>query len=266
MRTRILTALVLCVVVVGALLQPDPAYFGAVLGVMLLGAAWEWTGFLHLPGPASRLAYVVLVLAACVATRVFLWAPDQFLRVLQGAVLFWMVALVWVLRAPSRVGRLAAAVAGLCVMVPAVTTLLRVASDWQQGLRAVLLIVGVAALMDTGGYFGGRAFGRHKLAPRVSPGKTWEGFFGGLALVFVIALAVSYWLPYARWPFVALTVVSGVFSVVGDLTESLLKRANGLKDSGRMLPGHGGMLDRIDSITAAAPVMALSLIWLGAGA
>jgi phosphatidate cytidylyltransferase len=154
----------------------------------------------------------------------------------------------------------------LCVLVPSVTTLLRVASDWPQGLRAVLLIVGVAAAMDTGGFFAGRAFGRHRLAPRVSPGKTWEGLYGGLVLVFVLALLLTRWLPYARWPFVALALVSGGFSVVGDLTESLLKRANGLKDSGRMLPGHGGMLDRIDSITAAAPVMTLCLIWLGAGA
>jgi phosphatidate cytidylyltransferase len=258
MRTRILTALVLCAVIVGALLQPDPQFFGAVLGVMLLGAAWEWSGFLHLSGPASRLA--------CAATRVFLWAPEQFLRLLQFALLWWIVALLWVVRAPARIGRLPAAIAGLCVMVPAVTALMRVAGDWQQGLRTVLLIVGVAVAMDTGGYFGGRAFGRHKLAPRVSPGKTWEGLYGGLVLVFAGALLMSYWLPYARWPFVALALVGGVFSVVGDLTESLLKRANGLKDSGRMLPGHGGMLDRIDSITAAAPVMTLALIWLGAGA
>lgn len=266
MRTRILTALVLCAVILGALLQPDPAYFGAVLVLMLLGAAWEWSGFLHLPGRAARIGYVLLVLAACVATRVFLWAPEHFLRILQGALLWWLVALAWVCRAPAQVGRWPAAIAGLCVLVPAVTTLLRVATEWPQGLRAVLLIGGVAVAMDTGGYFFGRAFGRHKLAPRVSPGKTWEGLLGGLLLLFVLALLFSYWLPYARWPFVALALVSGLFSVVGDLTESLFKRANGLKDSGRMLPGHGGMLDRIDSVTAAAPVMTLCLIWLGAGA
>lgn len=266
MRTRILTALVLCAVLIGALLQPEPAYFGAVLGVMLLGAAWEWSGFLHLRGHGARAGYVVLVLAGCAATRAFLWEPDRFLRLLQFTLLWWVVALIWVLRAPATVGRWPAAVAGLCVLVPSVSALLRVASDWPQGLRAVVLIAGVAAAMDTGGYFAGRTFGRHKLAPRVSPGKTWEGLYGGLLLVFLLALLATHWLPYARWPFVALALVSGIFSVVGDLTESLLKRANGMKDSGRLLPGHGGMLDRIDSVTAAARVMTLCLIWLGAGA
>jgi phosphatidate cytidylyltransferase len=266
MRTRILTAVVLSAVLFGALLQPDPAYFGAVLGVMLLGAAWEWSGFLQLPGSAARAGYVLLVLAGCAATRMFLWEPERFLRLLQFTLLWWALALVWVLRAPTQVGRWPAAVAGLCVLVPSVMTLLRVASDWPQGLRSVLLVAGVPAAMDIGGYFAGRAFGRRKLAPRVSPGKTWEGLYGGLLLVFVLALLLTHWLPYARWHFVALALVSGAFSVVGDLTESLLKRANGLKDSGRLLPGHGGMLDRIDSVTAAAPVMTLSLIWLGAGA
>ncbi len=266
MRTRILTAIVLCAVLFGALLQPNPLYFGAVLGVMLLGAAWEWSGFLQLPGVGARAAYVLLVLVGCAATYQYLWAPERFLLLLKFTVAWWVVALVWVLRAPGRVGPWSAAVAGLFVLVPSVSSLLRVASDWPQGLRAVLLIAGIAVAMDTGGYFAGRAFGRRKLAPRVSPGKTWEGLYGGLLLVFVLALLLTHWLPYARWPFVALALVSGVFSVVGDLTESLLKRANGLKDSGRLLPGHGGMLDRIDSVTAAAPVMTLSLIWLGAGA
>ena len=265
MRTRLITATLLCALLFGALLQPDPVYFAALLGVRLLGAAWEWSGFLRLPA-AARVAYVVLVLAGCMATRLYLWEPNRFLRLLQFTTLFWIAAFLWLLRAPLRVARWPAAVAGLWVLVPSTMALLRVAGEWTEGVRAVPLILGVAAAMDTGGFVGGRAFGRHKLAPRISPGKTWEGLYGGLVVVFVLAWLLSLWLPYARWPFVGLALVSGCFAVVGDLTESLLKRANGLKDSGRMLPGHGGMLDRIDSITAAAPVMTLSLIWLGAGA
>jgi len=267
MRTRILTALVLCLVIaVVLLLLSDPVYYGILLGLILVAAAWEWSGFLKLPVPAARLSYVLLVLAGCAVTRVYFWAPDQFLRVLQGALLWWIFALIWVVRAPAQVGRWLAALAGLFTLVPSIMTLLRVITDWPQGVRAVLLIVGVAVAMDTGGYFAGRAFGRHRLAPRVSPGKTWEGLAGGLLLLFLLALLLTLWLPYARWPFVTLALVSGGFSVVGDLTESLLKRANGLKDSGRLLPGHGGVLDRLDSITAAAPITTLCLIWLGAGA
>jgi phosphatidate cytidylyltransferase len=265
-RTRILTAIVLCAVIIGALVQPEPAYFGAVLGLMLLGGAWEWSGFLPGASVGQRMGYVLLVLAGCVATRLWLWSPERFVWLLRFALLWWCVAFVWVLRAPPRIGALAAALAGLLVLVPAVTTLLRIFSDWQRGVSSVLLITGIAALMDIGGLIAGRAFGRRKLAPRVSPGKTWEGLYGGFVLLFVVAWGVSHWLPYARWPFIGLALAAGGFSVVGDLTESLFKRANGLKDSGRLLPGHGGMLDRIDSITATAPVMTLSLIWLGAGA
>ena len=265
MRARLITATFLCALLFGSLLQPDPVYFAALLGLMLLGAAWEWSGFLRLPGNGARVAYVVLVLAGCMATWLYLWEPASFVHLLQLTTLFWVAAFLWLLRAPLRVGRWAAALAGLWVLVPSTMALLRVASEWTQGIRAVPLIVGVAVAMDTGGFVGGRAFGRHKLAPRISPGKTWEGLYGGVVVVFAMTWLLSYWLPYARWPFVGLAVVCGGFAVVGDLTESLLKRANGLKDSGRMLPGHGGMLDRIDSITAAAPVMTLCLIWLGAG-
>lgn len=266
MRTRIITAVVLCAVLIGALVQPDPAYFGAVLGLLVLGAAWEWSSFLQWSGTGARLGYVLLVLGGCMATRKYLWAPDHFEWLLRCAVLWWLVALVWVWRAPTRIGRWPAALAGLCVLVPAVTTLLRIAGEWPNGVREVLLIAGISSAMDTGGYFAGRAFGRRKLAPRVSPGKTWEGFVGGLLLVFALSLLATLWLPFARWPFVGLAMLSGGFSVIGDLAESLFKRANGLKDSGHLLPGHGGVLDRIDSIAAAAPVMCLSLIWLGAGA
>jgi phosphatidate cytidylyltransferase len=124
-----------------------------------------------------------------------------------------------------------------------------------------LLLLVIAA--DIGAFFAGRRFGRHKLAPRVSPGKTWEGALGGLLAVGLVALvgAVHLSLPVAAG--MAFGCAVGIFSVIGDLTESMFKRAAGLKDSGSVLPGHGGILDRIDSLTAAAPLYALGL--LGAG-
>jgi len=123
----------------------------------------------------------------------------------------------------------------------------------------LLLVIGA----DIGAFFAGRSFGRRKLAPRVSPGKTWEGAIGGLAAVALIAWAGAAYLGLPIGAGVAFGCAVGIFSIVGDLTESMFKRAAGLKDSGALLPGHGGMLDRIDSVTAAAPLYALGLFGSG---
>ena len=124
------------------------------------------------------------------------------------------------------------------------------------------LIVLIAAV-DVGAYFGGRRFGRLKLAPHVSPGKTWEGFAAGMLAAATVAVACSYLFDKPFWPWLFLCELVALVSVVGDLTESMFKRQVGLKDSGTLLPGHGGVLDRIDSLTAAAPTFLLGLLALG---
>jgi phosphatidate cytidylyltransferase len=123
----------------------------------------------------------------------------------------------------------------------------------------VLLVISA----DIGAYFAGRRWGRRKLAPRVSPGKTWEGALGGLGMVALMAWGGAWYFGLAPLPTVLFGVAVGVSSIVGDLTESMFKRAAGLKDSGALLPGHGGLLDRIDSVTAAAPLYALGLFGSG---
>jgi phosphatidate cytidylyltransferase len=132
-----------------------------------------------------------------------------------------------------------------------------------QSTKWVLFTLALVWAADTGAFFAGRWFGRLPLAPRVSPKKTWEGVFGGiLASALVAWVAARYIFVLEVWPFVVTCVAVAAVSVVGDLTESMLKRAVGLKDSGSVFPGHGGMLDRIDSVTAAAPALVFALIGL----
>jgi len=137
---------------------------------------------------------------------------------------------------------------------------------WPRGAQWALFVLALAFAADTGAYFAGRNFGRIKLAPRVSPGKTWEGVIGGTVLAAVAGALAAQWFGLPQRLFVPLCVAGAAFSVVGDLTESMFKRASGLKDSGRLFPGHGGVLDRVDSVLAATPVMCLGLIWLRVGA
>jgi phosphatidate cytidylyltransferase len=265
MRQRILTALVLSTLLVGSLMLSSPWYFGIVLICMLAVGAWEWSGFLQTSHTSLRVGYVLTVLALTAGIRWFWFGPAQFLVLVQWAVVWWLLAFVWLLRKSIRVAPWLAAVAGVFALTPTTLVLHRVAATWPHGTAVTIWIIALAAAMDTGGLIVGKNFGRLKLAPVISPGKTWEGVLGGLFLVLILALAVSRWLPVHTLPFVALCLAAGCLSVVGDLTESLLKRAAGVKDSGRIFPGHGGILDRIDSVTAASPVMALGLIWLGYG-
>ena len=157
---------------------------------------------------------------------------------------------------------MAKAVAGLVVLLPTWLALARL----QQDPKLLLLLLGVVWIADTAAYFSGRALGRHKLAPTISPGKTWEGVGGAFAAVTVYALTLYFSLFLARYPqFNAQLIIAAflgmtTFGIVGDLLESWLKRSAGVKDSGTILPGHGGMLDRIDAITAALPLAALIFI------
>ena len=146
------------------------------------------------------------------------------------------------------------------VLVPAWAALDQLYMQMPNLLLFALLIVWVA---DIGAYFVGRGFGRVKLAPEVSPGKTWEGVLGGLAAVTVLAALGSRLLDIEIAVLVPLALAMAMLSIVGDLTVSMFKRAAGVKDSGTLFPGHGGVLDRIDSVTAAAPLFALALAWIG---
>jgi phosphatidate cytidylyltransferase len=155
---------------------------------------------------------------------------------------------------------------GLPVLVPAFIALARLqvtTMEFARGPQIVLWLVLMVIFADIGAYFTGRRWGRRKLAPRVSPGKTQEGALGGLSMAALAGWGGAVYFGFPPLAAVGFGCAVGVFSIIGDLTESMFKRAAGLKDSGALLPGHGGLLDRIDSVTAAAPLYALGLFGTG---
>ncbi len=175
---------------------------------------------------------------------------------------WWLAALAAVLRfrapTPARRSRLGGAAAGWLVLAPAGAGLAAVYAA-PGGPALVMALLAIVWAADSGAWFAGRRFGRRRLAPRASPGKTWEGAAGGLAAGALAGAAAAWWLGRPRAEFVAVALLAVCASIVGDLYESIAKRRAGRKDSGRLFPGHGGVLDRIDGLTAAAPVYAVAL-------
>ena len=264
LKTRILTALVLGIVVLSVLFAMPPVAGVALVAVLMLAGAWEWSRFAGFAAAPARLGYVLA--AGAVGALAWLssgdWPAWQWL--MAAAALWWLVAFVWLALAPAHVNRTVAAFAGLCTLVPAWVGLARLLLQPTHGAAYMFYLLLVVWAADIGAYFAGRRFGRLKLAPQVSPNKTWEGIFGGLAGGLLVACLGARYFGFQALPFVSLGVALVLASVVGDLTESMFKRSAGLKDSGSLLPGHGGVLDRVDSITAAVPFFVLGLGWLGA--
>lgn len=264
MLVRILTALVLLAAFLAALLLLDQRWFAVLVGAVVALGANEWA---RLTGWRGRMTHAYA--AACVlAWYAFLQLPAMVDALLLVALLFWIVAVpYWLVRGWRASPPALAALAGLAVLVPAGVAM----AVLPRG--ELLTLLGLVWIADSAAYFAGRAFGRRKLAPSISPGKTWEGVAGAAAgcLIYAIICAMSVpslraqiqgavWVPYLLGAGFLCAV-----SVAGDLFESAVKRQAGAKDSGALLPGHGGVLDRIDAITAALPLGALLLRQLQAG-
>lgn len=257
---RIVTALVLAAVVVGGVVFLPLGAFALFLLVLAVPGLYEWATLSGFGSVASRVAYTV----AGAGFLALLWAaPAVWSLVLGVAALFWVLAAALVVSYPAgrpiAAHRASLAVAGAPIFAGAWLGLVAL-KQHESGHWFILWMFVLVWAADSGAYFAGRAFGRRRLAPRVSPGKTWEGAFGGTALAVVAAgvMASGFgWQPLSGW--VVLAVALAVVAIVGDLFESAIKRARDVKDSGGLLPGHGGVLDRIDSTVAVAPVLAVCL-------
>lgn len=275
LKTRIITALVLlAILLVAVFVLPDWAWGFFTLGIVL-AASWEWSRFCALARPWSAV-YAVVTLVLCASVLLAYWqgglAGIAYPRLMFAA--FSCAAVFWLMAAPLWLARLwrplpgFRALAGAMVILPTWFAFLslREVSPWL--LLSFAAIVWVA---DIAAYFAGRRFGRHKLAPEISPGKTVEGAVGGIAGVilfffgwkYVISLTALHNENWVRelqshgWILLALFVSLAAMSIVGDLFESWMKRGVGLKDSSNLLPGHGGVLDRIDALTSTLPLAGL---------
>lgn len=280
LKKRIVTAMVLIPLVIWALFFWTYSAFAAFLGIFILIGAWEWTALCGLKKISARLLYVLLIGVSGGFIAVLLMQQTEsrlVILLLAAVVVWWLWAFIEVLSYRDvRLGFLASfpgkLLSGFFILLPAwlVPLMLRnlPLDTLPDGKWLTLYLLVIVWIADTGAYFAGHRWGKTKLAPHVSPGKTWEGVAGGLAAVLLLSLTagVFSWrftdIELATW--VVLSLVTAFVSVFGDLFESRAKRASGVKDSGTVFPGHGGVLDRIDAFTAAAPVFALQwLIWRG---
>jgi phosphatidate cytidylyltransferase len=271
-RQRITTALVLAPLPIAAVLWLPTPWLAAAVAIVLLAGLWEWTAFAGIDETLPRTLFLTANALLMVA---LVWGGGPSLFTLKLAsmigVLWWACVLLWLSRPAFGTGDTQAArglkllAASLCV-VPAWCALGWLHAEDPLGPRWTLFAIALCWAADSGAYFAGSKFGKRKLAPAISPGKTWEGVWGGLAtavLLAVIALPLL-GLGWTSLPALGLlTVVTAAISVVGDLFESLMKRHSGVKDSGALFPGHGGLMDRLDSLLAALPVFVVGKAWLG---
>lgn len=260
LKQRLLTAIVAVLLLLTVLFVAPPLVARMVIALLFVAAAWEWSGFLGLQAISGRVLYAAVIAAAELALWQHLPNTDTYIMACYIAGAWWLTALVWLFLFPTRIPAAVAWVCGALVLLPAY-----VALDWLylQSPLVLLALLLIVWLADIGAYFFGRQFGRVKLAPAISPGKTWEGVFGGLTVVVLATVAVAMLTSKSLLVVLPFCAAVALISVVGDLTVSMFKRHAGVKDSGTLFPGHGGILDRIDSVCAAAPLFAAGLIVLG---
>ena len=266
LKQRIITALILLPIALCGFFLLEGSGFALFIGVVVTLGAWEWARLAGFEAQPARVVFAAVVALLLFGLHIF---PDLAPWVLGAAVLWWAAATFLVLTFPKSAVHWSSIatklVIGLLILLPAWQGLVLIKAmplgNWL--IMAVMVLVWGA---DIGAYFSGRKFGKRKLAPKVSPGKSWEGVFGGLLLSLLITAAVGVvrdWSASQMFAALAGAAVIVLISVVGDLTESMFKRQAGVKDSSNLLPGHGGVLDRIDSLTAAIPVFAV-LLWMAA--
>lgn len=270
LKQRILTAAILIPFVLAMILLPPTGVFATMVALAFLGASYEWA---QLAGCRTRVGQGIVVAAAAAifASLIIVRTPGLLTVLTFVGVAWWIGCCFWLRHftfaaAPNAENRLLKLGVGVLVVVPAFAAALMMhATDKGHWWTLLGLVIVWAA--DTGAYFSGRYFGRRKLAPRISPGKTWAGVYGAIVAGALFTLGGGYLLGVRDGGqlvgLLVLGIVTVAVAVVGDLFESLMKRHADVKDSGSLFPGHGGLLDRLDSVFAALPVFAAGKLLLG---
>lgn len=266
LKQRILTALILAPIAIACIFLLPAIGFSIFIGFVLTVGAWEWANFAGYAGP-QRFIYAA-VLAALMAASTLLPA----LPVLCVGIVWWCAASYLMMTYPDTNRYWSAdspspliATIGVVNLIPAFVALMTLKATPDSSFLILLLFFLIWGA-DVGAYFSGRALGKHKLAPNVSPGKSWEGFLGGLVFATAIAALMVAWLGKPSLGtsegilFILACALVVVVSVLGDLVESMFKRNRNIKDSSQLLPGHGGVLDRVDSLLSAGPFFAVFII------
>lgn len=293
LKQRVLTAIVMLIALYAGTVWLSPLFFAGFLSLVLLPALLEWGRLMGLVRDRERLAWVAVFTSTLSLVIWLLLVPDEATEQQTGlyltmtltmnvagvalisalALLFWVGVFYFLRQYPAGQSawqaRWKIGLMGLMCLLPTWVGLLYLKALAPSGLL-VFVLVALVSVVDIGAYFSGRAWGNSKLAPDLSPKKTWAGFWGGMASCAALTLCLLTWvhfeyqaLPILIWLLLlAAAMLMAVFSVAGDLFESMLKRHRGIKDSGRSLPGHGGILDRIDSLVAATPVYVLAMVLL----
>ncbi len=262
LKQRLLTAAILIPLFIFFVLKLSPQAFYILTDLIVLWGAWEWSFLMGLDSFPRSLIYPLVVMFV-----LFIAYLLPITLILYVALTGWLIAAYLVVCYPRKTrawgqGMAVRGLMGLFVLVPCWLAVNFIRNS-PNGIHIMLFLFALIWGADSGAYFVGKKWGKHKLLPQVSPGKTWQGLAGALLTTIIIALLglLILKVPSAAWPIGLMwALLTVLFSILGDLFESMLKRQAGLKDSGRLLPGHGGILDRIDSLSAAAPIFALGLL------
>ncbi len=267
---RVVTGSLLAAFVTAATLLLPTFWFALLIGTFALVGAWEWSGMAGWSSAGRRLAYCMVSMLVLLGTGWLLQSKGGAWAVLLAGLVWWLVALAWVVRfqqgqtVDAMNYPLVRLIAGWLILVPSWAAVVHLHSVATSGPWLVLYLVFLISTADSAAFFVGRSLGSLRLASNVSPGKSLEGVAGALLAAAIFAIAAG--LLFGSVPllgFVVVSLIAALVSILGDLTESAFKRRAGLKDSGSIVPGHGGILDRIDSYSAAAPIFVLGCFWQG---
>jgi len=270
LKARLISAAIMVPLVVCGVLYLSTDLFALILGTVLVAGLWEWGRLIPLTGLAGRILYTGVV--AGLLVLLWLSGAGQWINFLLPIALGWWVSALFWLSRPALFSEATLTainmkmLAGVLVIIPAWVALVVLHSYESGGPKLTLILLVMIWLADSGAYFAGKQWGHTKLAPAISPGKTREGVYGGLFASLLFAAVAGWFYSHSlEWTltFMLVSLLAMMFSVVGDLVESLMKRQSGIKDSGNIIPGHGGIFDRIDSLVAAAPLFLAGFVWLG---